>query len=332
MVIWPCLGRGCVVANDLDVYGGGGGLAPYNPGQSLAPAPDFGTGEAPQGLDTFSRQYTGGGQVVFGQTLPSGVTIEKMTEAFVQLGSVFVSDFLKLGHNISQSQKAAQWLINAVANPPQPTAKRHSYNLYEHTNDPTFQAFANYAHDNKFPAKFVQDACWWVSEAARRLNAQQTNSQPEGSRTAQGSAPNSSEKLLGQLSDSDYAKVVAINIKAQLDTLNTLAVIHGQYTAQQMVVLANAHLEKLTPAERAHFDQFTTVNGVDWIHILNCADTIEFLYSASIGSASLPQDGASIAKEIAQFEAMLKIPSERAKYMKDSAMQARLRELYARRG
>jgi hypothetical protein len=66
--------------------------------------------------------------------------------------------------------------------------------------------------------------------------------------------------------------------------------------------------------------------------MMNCVETIEFLYNASIGAHSIAKDGAGIAKEIAEFEAMLKVPSERARYMKDPQLQARYRTLLDLRG
>jgi len=138
--------------------------------------------------------------------------------------------------------------------------------------------------------------------------------------------------MLSKLSDADYAKVVAINNQAQLQTLNTLAAKHGQYMAQSMIAMAQAHLEKLTPGERAYFDQFTTVGGVDYVHMMNCVETIEFLYNASIGSGSLPKDGAGIERQLKEFEEMSKVPSQRKRYMNDEQLQARYRTLLDLRG
>lgn len=319
------------MSNDLDHYQRGvhgldhhglsiepnNDIAPYSPG-TLAPAPDFGTGEpAPQVLDNFSRQYTGGGQVVFGQTLPPGVTIEKMTEAFTQLGSVFVSDFLKLGHDITRSQKAAQWLINAVANPPKQQQQRHSYNLYEHTNDPIFQAFANYAHDNKFPAKFVQDAAWWVTEAAKRLNAQQTNSQPEGSRT-EGSAPNSGKP--DDLDTATYNALYDYNEKMRPRTEGILRDQWGNaYEANRRMV--DNYLKSLSAEEKQHFDRFLN-NG---LHALNDPTVILGLWGQAVGGNNIPKGGAALADEINMMHDVMK--NHRKAWLADERMQSRYREL-----
>lgn len=296
--------------NDLELYNGGG-LAPYSPG-TLAPAPDFGTGEAPTGLDTFSQQFTGGGQKVFGQTLPPGVTIEKMTEAFTQLGSVFVSDFLKLGHDISRSQKAAQWLINAVANPPKQQTPRHSYNLYEHTNDPTFQAFANYAHDNKFPAKFVQDACWWVTEAAKRLNEQQQQA------PAKGSVPSSGRP--DDLDNATYNALYAHNEKMRPRTEGILRDQWGNaYEANRRMV--DNYLKSLSAEEKQHFDRFLN-NG---LHALNDPTVILGLWGQAVGINNIPQGGAALADEINMMHDAMK--NHRKAWLADERMQSRYREL-----
>lgn len=296
--------------NELDLYSGGGGLQPYS-GGTLAPAPDFGTGEAPTGLDNFSRQFTGGGQKVFGVALPPGVTIEKMTEAFTSLGSVFVSDFLKLGHDISRSQKAAQWLINAVANPPQPTAKRHSYNLYEHTNDPVFQAFANYAHDNKFPAKFVQDAAWWVSEAARRLNEQQQAPAVQGNV--------STAEAMSGLSEAQYAQVVKINDAARAATMGYLSNLWGD-SFEANLRMVNTYYQNLPRHEQDALDKMTT----GYVSSLNTKEIILGLYRQAIGHNSIPSGGA-LASEIAECEKVMR--TNRKAWLSDERLQARYREL-----
>lgn len=151
--------------NELDLYSGGGELAPYS--QPLAPAPDMGNTQLTnREIDEYTR-YSGGGQAVFGVALPAGVTAEQVRQGFQQLGNVFVADFMQLGHNVSQTQACVSWFLDAITNPPAKQQKRHAYNLYEHTSDPTFQAFANFAHDHKFSAKLITDACWWVTTAAK---------------------------------------------------------------------------------------------------------------------------------------------------------------------
>lgn len=312
------------MANDIDLYSdAGGGLAPYSPSQPLAPAPDFGTELSNREIDEYT-QYTGGGQHILGQPLPPGVSIAQVTQAYKELGNVFTSDFIKLGHDTSQTQKAVTWFMDALKNPPAQQRQRHTYNLFEHKNDPIFQAFADFAHDHNFPAKFVQDACWWVSEAGRKL-AQRA--QTKDGNTPPRMAPSSDPTE--QLTDQQYNQLVAHNNAVQARTLATLEQRWGQ-CFKVNIELAQAQLSKMTPAELAHLDRWT--GAWPWTHMFNTVECLGALYDMAVGANSIPKDGASIANEIASFEAMLKIPSERQKYMRDPQMQARLRELYARRG
>ena len=172
--------------------------------------------------------------------------------------------------------------------------------------------------------QFLTTAITWLAKLNKKLAGQQQS-------PTHGSAPNSADGLLGQLSEADYNRVIEINKQAQAQTLNYLAAKYGQYTSQEVMRIAQEYLNNLPERERAHFEQFTTVNGVSWVSMLNTKEAIEFLYNAAIGANNIPQDGAGLAREISEFEAMLKIPSERAKYMRDPALQSRLRELYSRR-
>lgn len=303
------------MSNELDLYSNGGGLQPYHGGE-VAPAPDWG---APDLLRDSTETYTGGGQYILGQPLPPGVSIKEVTEGYKALGNVFAQDFMRLGHNITNTQKAVAWFMAALKNPPAQQQKRHSYNLYEHTNDPIFQAFANYAQDNKFSAKFVSDACWWVTEASKRLNAQQFGTQP-----AHGSAPDS-ETPLANLSEAQFQQVEAHNQNVTAQSMGILEAKWGQCFVENLKV-AKRYLYSLPADQQAYFHQMT--GSFPYTAMLSTVEAWIFLFDAAIGAHSI----SNITQEIAQFEAMLKIPSEREKYMRDPAMQARLRELYRRRG
>jgi hypothetical protein len=223
---------------------------------------------------------------------------------------------MKLGHNISYTQKCVAWFMNALTIPPQQQQRRHSYNLFEHTTDPIFQAFANYAHDNKFPAKMVQDACWWVTEVAKRLTKS-----PVGQETLPRMAPNSTESMLSQLSDADYAKVVTINDRALANTMQVLQQRWGDYTFRQNIEIAQSYLERLPAVDQKHFDQFTT----GWVHMRNTPEFIAAMFDAATGAHSLPKDGAGIAREIAECEKCMK--TNRKQWQADNALQARYRTL-----
>lgn len=307
------------MSNDIDLYSPGD-LAPYSPSQPLAPAPvpDFGNTELDL-LRESSGSYTGREVMVFGQPLPPGVSLEQVMQAYNQLGALFQSDFLRLGHSISHPQKAVKWFLEAITNPPAKQQPRHAYQLYEHSNDPLFQAFANFAHDHGFSQKFVTDACWWVSEAGRKLAQQNGSSTP-----AQGRAPQSSDPT-AQLTNAQYDQLVAHNEKVKGQTINRLAAKYGDHGYQQVIALAQAHLDRLPVADRKHFDDWT--GDFPWTHMLSTFEAIDGLYAMAVGANSIDKSGSGIAQELAAYEAMLRVPSERAKYMKDPQMQARYREL-----
>lgn len=308
------------MAGEIDVYSGGG-LAPYAPSQPLAPAPDWG-GTDVDLLRGTTEKYSSGGQIVLGQPLPPGVSINQVTEGFRQLGKVFISDFLQLGHDITRSQKAVSWFMNALTNPPAQQQQRHRYNLYEHTNDHIFQAFANYAHDQGFPAKMVTDCCWWVTEASKRLSALQVGTQPAPRMATQTTDPTA------DLTDKQFDILLKHNLKVQDQTTVALQRKYGDYTYQQVIDIAQKHLESLPAREQAHFDQYT--GAWPWTHMMNTVEAIEFLYNAAIGSASLPTNGPDIARELASIEHVMK--TERRAYLNDPQLQARYRTLLNLKG
>jgi hypothetical protein len=296
---------------EIDLYDGGG-LQPYSPSQPLAPAPDFGTTD----VDLLHESYTGGGQYILGEPLPPGVSIQQVTQAYQQLGNVFVADFLQLGHNVSQTQKAVAWFMDALKNPPQQQRQHHRYNLFEHADDPIFQAFANYAHDNGFSAKFVQECCWWVSEASRKLAARAPANQapvtarPSGDPTA-------------SLTDSQYEVLVQHNEAVKARTMAYMARKYGYYSYKQVLDIAQKYLDALPAQERRALDTWT--GEWPWTHSLNSIEVLDFLVGQSIGIANTPQDGAGISQEIALCEKCMR--ENRASWLKDDALQARYRML-----
>ncbi|SDO20068.1 hypothetical protein SAMN04489798_2305 [Pseudomonas arsenicoxydans] len=317
------------MSNDLDTLSAGE-LQPYNPGQPLqdlqplAPAPDtWGRTD----LDEYTRPPQSQGQTLFGSALPAGASPSQVQSMLGQLGGVFLHDMSSLGYPAHMVQAALAFVNDHALKPPYQVTRNHNFELHGN-NDYLGNAFGNMVQtlsgSLKAKQQFVDTCLQWLTKATAQLN------KPDGGRvTAPRTAPNSStEALLAQLSDADYAKVIKINEQARVQTMSTLEAKYGPYTAQNMVALAQAHLDKMTPAERQHFDQFTG----NWVHAMNTPEIIEGLYNMAVGAGSIGTDGASIGQEIAAFEAMLKIPAERQKYMRDPQMQARLRELYSRRG
>lgn len=300
------------MSNDIDLYSPGD-LAPYSsPSQPLAPAPvpDFGGGEVDL-LRESTNSYSGGGQLVFGQPLPPGVNLDQLMAAYQQLGDVFSADFMRLRHNVSHTQKCVKWFMDSITNPPAKQKPRHNYNLYEHTNDPLFQAFANYAYDQGFSPKLISDACYWVSTMGRKLLQQYGgNTLP---RTAQSSDPTDN------LSDAEFEAVVRANDAAKLKTYVYLEKLWGQ-SYQANLKMVDAYFQSLPLNEQRALDVYTT----GWIKALNTKEIILGLYKQAIGSATIPSGG-GLASEIAQHEHVMK--TDRKRWMSDDRLQARYREL-----
>lgn len=304
------------MSKDIDFYSPGD-LQPYSPSQPLAPAPASDWQHSPTDLLPIDYHTTGGSQPqVFGQPLPLGVTLEQITAAYSQLGGVFVGDMLKLRHNITHTQQAVKWFLDAITNPPAKQAPLHRYNLYEHKGDVLFEAFANYAHDRGFSQKLIADTAWWVSEAGRKLSQQNTSSQTPRM------APQTFDPT-AQLTDGQYDQLITHNERVKAQTINKLAAKYGDHGYQQVIALAQAHLERLPVADRKYFDAWT--GDFPWTHMLSTFEAIDGLYAMAVGANSINKSG--VAQEIAAYEAMLRKPSERARYMRDPQMQARYREL-----
>lgn len=320
------------MSNELIESLSGGELAPYDAGQPLAPHNHGDWANTDVDL-LHERQHAPQTLTFFGQPLP-GVSEQQVQATLNGMATLFIQDMAALRYPPNLIGFAAKFFRESALKPARQVRASHNFELpTELVNDWMANDFCNHLENvdggtKRQKAQFLGAAITWLAKLAKHANSQTHVSHEP----AQGSAPNSSEAMLNRLSEADYNKVVAINEKAKQQTMGTLAAKHGQYTAQQMLVLAQEYLNQLPIDDQNHFDQFTTVNGQSFVHMMNTVDAIEFLHGASIGAASLPTNGSDIAKEIAQFEAMLKVPAERAKYMRDPQMQARLRELYSRRG
>ena len=307
--------------NDLDLFDGAGDLAPYSPSQPLAPAPDMGWQHGGD-LTTTSHHSPTGETLLFGQyPIPAGYNIEQITEAYTRLAGVFVTDLMKCGFNLTQSQDAVQWYLDAIKNPPAKRHYTHPFNLYEHKGDNLFEAFAAWASARNYRQKFITAACWWVTEAGKRLIGLNTGSQTP--RTE----PLKSKDPADSLTDAQYEQVVKINQQAAMQTEVTLRRKWGDSSYLQNIQVAQRYLDSLPPAEQAHFNQYTS----GWVLALNSAEVIEGLFNMAIGAGNMPTAGGNIQTEINQIEALMRDPVSRRAYMKDSAMQARLRTLYTLR-
>lgn len=320
------------MSNEIDTLSNNE-IAPYDPGMPvlapLSPTPD--TWGQRSDVDTY--QHAPQGPTLFGSALPAGTTAAQVEQTLIQLGAVFANDMGSLGYPAAYINATVQFYQTHAAKKPFQVTKNHNFKLPAIADDCYGHAFANMVNNLSGSPRAKQQ---WIDSALTWLAKANTGSTSgSASTSAQGSAPihaGSSEALLANLSDKDYQAVVKINNDAQARTLQTLANKHGERMAQTMVALANKQLESMSPHEASHFDQFTTVNGQSWVHMMNTVEAVEHLHGAHIGANSIGTSSGDINKEIAAFEAMLKVPSERAKYMKDPQLQARLLELYKRRG
>ncbi|MEZ1837562.1 hypothetical protein QVM62_06835 [Pseudomonas putida] len=311
------------MSNDIDVFNGGG-LQPYSPSQPLAPAPvpDFSGNTEVDLLRESTNNYTGGGQLLFGQyPVPAGFTVEQITEAYTRLAGSFCADMMKCGMNVTQSQESVQWFLNAIKNPPARKHYQHPYDLYEHRGDNLFEAYAAHAHSRGYPQRFITACAWWVTEAGKRLAAQNVSGTPMPRTAPQSKDPADS------LSDAEFERVVKINQQAAMQTEITLRRKWGDSSYVQNVQVAQRYLDSLPPKERQHFEQFTT----GWVKALNTAEVIEGLFNMAIGAANIPTSGGAVQAEISQIERLMRDPVSRRAYLKDNQMQARLRTLYTMR-
>ncbi|MCO8261746.1 hypothetical protein NC656_09315 [Pseudomonas asiatica] len=301
------------MSNDLDLYGAGD-LAPYSPSQPLAPMPSPDWNSGTDLLPTQHSPATGGGQLLFGQyPLPPGVGIEQITEAYTRLAGSFVADLMKCGFNISQSQESAQWFLNAIKNPPAKQQPRHRYNLYEHKGDVLFEAYANHAHDRNYPQRFISACCWWVTEAGKRLAAQNVSGTPAHGR-AQSKDPTN------DLTEAQFDAVVRANDAAMVSTQSYLQSLWGQ-SYQQNIKLVDSYYQSLPLNEQRALDAYTT----GWIRGTNTREVILFLYKQAIGAGTLPSGGGNIQAEINQCEHVMR--TNRKAWLNDNQLQARYREL-----
>lgn len=307
------------MSNEIDTLTAGE-IAPFDPGISpLAPIqPDSWQPLTNREIDEYQRPSQG--VMIFGQAMPPGTSKQQADVVLGQLGAAFMSDMAQLNYPSHMVQAAIAFMQENATKKPYSVTPTHNFSLHGHE-DYLGHAFGNMVSKlsgtQKAKQGFVTACLQWLAKACKQLN---------GTQPAQGRAPHSAEALLNQLSDSDYNKVIAINNKAQALAMNTLAAKHGDYSVQQVVDIAQRHLESLPANERAHFNQFTT----GWVHMMNCVETIEFLYNAAIGAGSIPKDGAGIAREIASIENCMKY--ERKKYMADPQLQARYRTLLQMKG
>ncbi|AXM97699.1 hypothetical protein ACU5P1_23560 [Pseudomonas plecoglossicida] len=321
------------MSNDFDVvpFDGGNEIQPYDPGlpilAPLSPTPDaWGRDDVltPQEIANYQSQS---GPTLFGAALPPGTTAQQINAILGELGGVYMADMAKLGYPSHLVQGAIAFITANAAKAPTKVRRQHSFKLpIDQAGDWLAESFGNHLHGlsgtQQQKQQFLDASLQWLALANKKLGA--TQAQPVGT-LAQGSAPRSTEAMLAQLSDADYNKVVKINEQALANTMQVLQRKWGEFTYLQNIAIAQRYLDSLPAKDQAYFDQFTNVNGVDWVHLRNSAEFISAIFDAATGAHNIPSDGAGIAREIAECEKCMR--ENRKQWLSDSALQARYRTL-----
>lgn len=324
------------MSNDFDVvpFDGGNEIQPYDPGlpilAPLSPTPDaWGRDDVltPQEIANYQSQS---GPTLFGAALPPGTTAQQINAILGELGGVYMADMAKLGYPSHLVQGAIAFITANAAKAPTKVRRQHSFKLpIDQAGDWLAESFGNHLHGlsgtQQQKQQFLDASLQWLALANKKLGA--TQAQPVGT-LAQGSATRSTEALLNSLNDKDYAAVVKINEQALASTLQILQQRWGEFTYKQNIQIAQNYLNSLPVHEQRHFDQFTNVNGVNWVHMHNTVEFITAMFDAATGAHNIPTSGGAVQAEINQIESLMRTPATRRAYMNDSQLQGRLRTLY----
>jgi hypothetical protein len=312
------------MASEIDLYDGGA-ITPYEPSPPIQIHTEPGFELTNREIDEYQRAPAA--PTLFGQQMPVGTTPAQIQQVLNEVGAKYSQDMAVLKYPAALTNSSIAFIAkNATASPRQVT-RTHPFNLHNETGDWLAEAFGNYlagipGFTNRQKQSFLTASLKWLVILNQHLaSQQQVGTQP---RTA---TPTSDPTT--NLTDAQYNQLVEHNNRVQAQTMASLQQKWGS-CFKVNIELAQAQLNKQTPAELAVLDRYT--GDWPWTHMFNTVELLTAMYDMAIGANSIGVSGADIAKEIAQFEAMLKIPGERARYMKDSAMQSRLRELYSRRG
>ncbi|VVO87997.1 hypothetical protein PS903_02130 [Pseudomonas fluorescens] len=302
---------------DIELYDGGGELAPYSPSQPLAPAPspDTSGGNTLTPREIDDHQSRSGAQLqIFGATLPPGADPQRLAQTLNEIQALIASDLMRLGHPQASINAAISWFQNNARKTPQRETKRHSYNLHDQAGDLVAESFGNAMARAGASQEFISNCLWLLGELNKRLNTK------TGSEPAPRTAPNSPNPL-DSLNDQQYAQVVAANDAARATTMDYLRSIwHDSFEANLRMV--DRYYVSLPLIEQKALDQMTT----GYISSLNTREVILHLFKQALQEkgGALPSGGA-LAAEIAEHERAMKV--DRRAWLKDEIRQSRYREL-----
>jgi hypothetical protein len=308
------------MSNDLIESLSAGDLVPYDPGQPLAPMnhDDW----ANTGVDLVNeRQHAPPALVMFGTPLPQGTTEAQVQATLDQIGVLFVKDMGALKYPANLIGFAAKFFRQSALKSPRQVRANHNFELpSELLHDWLAVDFCN-ALENIEPGtkrqkqQFLSSAILWLAKLNKQLAGQQ-NSQPEGSRVAQGGAPNSDPTA--DLNDAQFEEVVRINDAARIKTMAYLQQLWGD-KAEARLQLVDEYYKSLPLSHQQALDVFST----GWVRALNTREVIIGLYQQAL--TSFPS-GAALAAEIEEHQSMMAGPNRR-RWMNDDKMGERYRQL-----
>ncbi|MFK0090181.1 hypothetical protein ACIQUS_23160 [Pseudomonas sp. NPDC090755] len=306
------------MANDLDLYDGGGDIQPYSEGMPvlapLSPAPWRDSPDTLSNREIDEYQGQRSGPTLFGSPLPPGTTNQQINAVLGEIAGVFLSDFTKLGYPSSLIQAAISFFMDNATKAPRQVRRQHQFKLpKDQQGDWLAEAFANHLQGLSGTLQqrqqFLDAGLKWLVLANKKLNTK-----PVGSTPAQGRAPSTSE-----LTDAEWEELNRRNEALKIATENTLRQRWGSAYSANMEV-AQQFLNQLPANEVRHLSQITN-QGV----MLNTVQALTFLFESAIGANSIPKDSPGIVREIAECERCMR--TNRKQWLADDARQARYRHL-----
>lgn len=296
------------MSQDLDLYSNGGQVVPVSPGGLDLYQTDA---ESRWGETPVDYLNTPGQQV-------ANINDPQVQQNIAAIASVFETDMASLGFVQKDINKCISWFKQTLVNPVQRMpAKKHSYETWQFSHDPAFQAFCNYAATQRFPKELIQSVAFWLQQLE---DFQHGTGRFAGQQVA---TPTTSSDPTDALSDADYARVLAANDQAQARTMGVLKDRWGS-SFEANLRMVQTYFQSLPAHEQEHLSQFST----GWIKATNTVEVITSLYAQAIGANSLPSGGA-LATEIAEHERVMRY--DRKRWNSDDQLQARYRELIRRR-